>query len=130
MTALENGAGGALDLALRLIGPEGGEIAYNDNHDSEELLNPTDAQIAQVMLPSSGSYQVIVEQVDGVGSYTLGLIETHPFTLEPQGRTVLSGKLNAVFPVEILDLHGSGRANAHSHPGGGQRRSGPPAAAL
>ncbi len=110
LTALDN-SGVALDVALRVLAPDGSEIAYNDNHESQDIANPADAQIAALSLPTDGDYSIVVEAVDGEGSYSLGLTETATLNLSEGQPVELSGELNPVLPVHSWQLNGSAGQN-------------------
>ncbi|HEX2906895.1 MAG TPA: pre-peptidase C-terminal domain-containing protein, partial [Phototrophicaceae bacterium] len=92
--------GGLLDVALRLIGPDGQEVAFNDDQAGTDLPNATDAQLADYLLAQDGVYTVRVEQVNGSGSYRLGISQEQVFDLSAAAVTRLSGTLQAVLPVE------------------------------
>ncbi|MCI0349695.1 MAG: hypothetical protein L0Z53_09745, partial [Acidobacteriales bacterium] len=66
-----------LDMAVRLIGPDGGERAYNDDQRGADLYGRFDAQIADFVLRESGTYTIVVEWVRGEGTYTLGVSANH-----------------------------------------------------
>lgn len=91
--------GGLLDMALRLIAPDGREMAYNDDLEAADLPNVTDAQITDYTLPVSGRYTVRVELVNGSGGYSLGVNSEQVFELSADGVTRLSGELPAALPV-------------------------------
>lgn len=99
ISAVDNG-GGMLDPALRLIAPDGSEVAYNDDLDAADLPNITDAQLADVALPGAGAYTVRVELRNGSGSYRLGVSREQAFELSADGVTRLSGSIQAALPVE------------------------------
>lgn len=87
-----------LDSAVRLFAPAGNEIAYNDDHRGQDLYSYYDAQIRDVILPESGEYTIVVEWVQGEGTYTLALTETQTFDLNTSG--TLHGHLMDVIPVQ------------------------------
>lgn len=99
ISAVDNG-GGMLDLALRLIAPDGSETAYNDDAEAADLPNITDAQLADIALPVGGVYTVRVELRNGSGSYSLGVSREQPFELSADGVTRLSGSIQVALPVE------------------------------
>ncbi len=106
ITALDN-TGIDLDLALRLLAPDGTEAAFNDNHDSLDVINSTDSQIINQMLSTTGDYTIVVEQVEGEGTYTLGVGQTRSITLDASTVTTLTGRLQPVFPADILEFGGT-----------------------
>jgi outer membrane protein assembly factor BamB len=106
LTALDN-SGAALNLALRLLDPAGTEIAFNDDHSSPELFISTDAQIDNQPLPVDGDYVVMVEQVAGEGSYSLGLTATIDLELSAAHPTNATGELSFAFPVEVYTFNGN-----------------------
>ncbi len=95
-----------LNLALRLIAPDGSEIAYNDDQTSDDLPGITDAQILDHPLSVAGTYIVVVERVDGSGAYRLGISTTQSFTLGTDGVTMLDGEITDVFPVQRWQFEG------------------------
>lgn len=100
ITALDNSGAGELDVALRLLAPDGSEIAANDDNDNPDLANPSDAQIAGQTLETTGSYIIRVERMAGEGSYTLGLTLTRPIEFDTDGVGSASGQLGFAFPAE------------------------------
>ncbi len=62
-----------LDMALRLLDPNGVELAYNDDQLGLDLFGAYDAQIADLVLPADGVYTVAVEWVQGGGAYLIGV---------------------------------------------------------
>lgn len=98
---------GALDLALRLIDPTGAEVAFNDDHESQDLINFTDAQIYNQPLAHNGEYIIMVEAVSGEGTYSLGLSQTRPLTFGADGVARESGTLSAAFPADLWTFDGT-----------------------
>jgi len=96
---------GQLLPALRLLTPDGAEAAdasyasFDPENPSLDALLYFGAQIADYALASDGVYIIVVERVEGAGSYTLGLSQTRSFALQ-NGRATLKGDLSAAFPVE------------------------------
>ncbi|MBI5671230.1 MAG: pre-peptidase C-terminal domain-containing protein [Chloroflexi bacterium] len=105
ISAVDNG-GGMLDPALRLIAPDGSEVAYNDDLDAADLPNATDAQLADIALPADGVYTVRVELRNGSGSYSLGVSREQLFELSADGVTRLTGSIRAALPVERWTFQG------------------------
>jgi sugar lactone lactonase YvrE len=99
ITAIDNS--GAVDVALRLFDPGGSELAFNDDHESQDLASFTDAQISDFTLPVPGQYTIVVEQISGEGSYSLGLSQTRALNLDTGGTVSVSGELSAVFPADV-----------------------------
>ena len=95
-----------LDMALRLIAPDGSEVAYNDDQQGADLFGVYDAQIANVTLPQTGTYAVRVEWRQGQGTYTLGASADQPVAAGADGVTRLAGRLQDVFPAERWTLAG------------------------
>ena len=89
-----------LDMALRLIAPDGSEVAYNDDQVGDDLFGVYDAQLPDVLLAQSGDYTIIVEQRQGEGTYTLGIGAPRPLDLNSSGVTEVTGHLQDVFPSE------------------------------
>ena len=97
-----------LDVAIRLLAPDGSEEAYNDDQQGADLYGLYDAQIPQHTLAASGAYTIVVERVQGEGAYTLGMTADRPFELNEDGVTRLEGYLQDVFPTQRWTF--SGRA--------------------
>ncbi|MBZ0300957.1 MAG: pre-peptidase C-terminal domain-containing protein [Anaerolineae bacterium] len=107
LTTVDTTPDGALNVAVRLLDPSGAEIAYNDDHTSPDIANLTDAQLADFPLPVDGQYIVVVEGMEGAGTYGLGLSQTHMLTQDSSGIARASGDLSGVFPVALYELSGS-----------------------
>jgi DNA-binding beta-propeller fold protein YncE len=90
----------ALDMSLRLIGPDGGELAVNDDQLGLDLYGRFDAQIADQVLRAEGTYTIVVEWVRGAGTYTLGVSANRRFELSADSAAHLEGALQDVFPVQ------------------------------
>lgn len=90
----------ALDMAVRLTGPDGGERAYNDDQSGLDLYGRFDAQIAGFVLRETGTYTISVEWLRGAGTYTLGVSANHRFELVTGSAARLEGALQDVFPVQ------------------------------
>lgn len=97
-----------LDMALRLLAPDGTELATNDDQLGDDLFGVYDAQIADVVLPQTGTYTVQVDWKQGQGMYTLGVSAPQSVELSADGVTRLSGRLQDVFPSQRWEF--SGRA--------------------
>ncbi|MCZ2096580.1 MAG: hypothetical protein LC121_09995 [Anaerolineae bacterium] len=89
-----------LDMALRLIAPDGSELAYNDDQPGDDLFGVYDAQIADFTLPQTGMYTMRVEWRQGQGMYTLGVSGGQTLELSTDDVTRLDGVLQDVFPVQ------------------------------
>ena len=89
-----------LDMALSLTGPDGAELAANDDQRGFDLYGPYDAQLPAVTLPADGEYRVTVSPVRGSGVVTLGLAPDRLITIAPDGPTRLEGALQEVFPAQ------------------------------
>lgn len=96
-----------LDMAIRLLGPDGGEQAYNDDQRGVNLYGAYDAQIADWVLRETGTYTIVVEWVRGSGTYTLGVSANRTFILNPQSAARLEGALQDVFPVQRWIFEGT-----------------------
>ncbi len=97
LTALATFDAFDLDLALRIIAPDGTEIARADDDEDGVLENVFDPQLAHLPVPTTGQYLVIVERVDGIGAYDLGLSRLQGFILET-GTTRIAGILRDTVP--------------------------------
>ncbi len=111
ITAVDNTGLGTLDLRLRLLAPDGTEIAFNDDHTNPDMANFTDAQIVDMALPSSGEYLIVVEQVEGDGTYGLGLSLTRVLTFDSGGVARAEGVLGGELPLNIWEFSGSAAQN-------------------
>lgn len=94
ISAIESSGSDALDLALRLIAPDGSEVAYSDD------------QIIDQPLAADGTYIVIVERVDGTGAYTLGVSETQTVNFDANSVAKLEGELNDNFTIQRWSFEG------------------------
>lgn len=98
---------GTVDMALAIIGPDGRELAANDDQPGLDLYNRVDAQIAALRLPDAGDYQIVVSPIGGSGVYTLGAAPDRPFILaESSAPTRLTGALQDVFPAQRWVFNG------------------------
>jgi DNA-binding beta-propeller fold protein YncE len=89
-----------LDVALRLFAPDGGEAAYSDGQDGQDLFGFYDAQIRAFTINTAGVYTVRVERVDGDGVYGLGITVDQGFELSAELATTLRGMLLDSLPVQ------------------------------
>lgn len=105
ISAVDNGSG-MMDVSLRLIAPDGSELAANDDQEGTDLPNVTDAQLADLVLALDGVYTVRVELVAGSGSYSLGVSREQSFERTADGATRLSGSITAALPVERWTFQG------------------------
>lgn len=105
----------SLDLSLRLLAPDGSEVAFVDNQvfDPEAidedaarvlpifiLLNPFDAQLRDVELPRDGEYVIEVEAVRGSGGYTLGFGRAQSLPQPTEGVITVSGEVAPALPAQ------------------------------
>lgn len=107
LTAITDFESLILDLALRLLAPDGSEIIYVDNDEEGLSLNPFNPQILALELPQDGEYVVIVEQVSGTGRYQMGLSKSRDLELEA-GEIAVQGSLSEVLPLQEWVLDGRG----------------------
>lgn len=99
-----------LDLAIRLLAPDGREIAYVDNLEESLLLNPFDSQIDDFDLNNDGQYIIIVERIFGIGRYQLGLNISEIIDVS-SGQVSLVGTVSEAIPVQRWIFDGqSGQA--------------------
>ncbi|NDJ63296.1 MAG: hypothetical protein GYB67_19405 [Chloroflexi bacterium] len=89
-----------IDMDLRVSGPDGVEIAYNDDQPGPDLFGVFDAQIPDLTLPVTGIYTITVGWRQGAGTYTLGINGNRDIELTGQGVAEVSGQLQDVFPVQ------------------------------
>lgn len=107
ISAVDSSRQEALDLSLRLLGPDGNEETSNDNQEGEELFGLTDAQISNYTLQSSGTYAVVVERVSGEGEYALGISQPQPLALSTDTVTRVDGEIADVFPTQKWTFEGT-----------------------
>lgn len=81
-----------LDMAIRVLAPDGREVAYNDDQPGVDLFGVYDAHISNLVLPADGAYQIAVEWVQGSGTATLGLNSTQSHPLDADGTTEIGGE--------------------------------------
>ncbi|MDQ7027809.1 MAG: hypothetical protein Q9P44_19885 [Anaerolineae bacterium] len=96
-----------LDIALRLLAPDGSELIFVDNDEEGLTLNPFNPQIRSLDLPQDGEYVVIVELVSGTGRYQMGLSKSRNLELET-GELAVQGMLSEVLPLQEWILDGRG----------------------
>ena len=102
---------GQLWPAVRLLTPAGRELAFaaytgfDPENPALDALLYFGAQIADQPLEADGEYIIVVERVEGTGTYTVGVSLTQDFALE-SGRAALEGDLSAAFPAERWRFEG------------------------
>jgi hypothetical protein len=75
-----------LDTSMLLYAPDGSVIGANDDHDSESLvLDFGDSQLARWVVPTTGTYRVVVSDLEGTHAGIFWLIATRHGMLEPSG---------------------------------------------
>ncbi len=88
-----------LDMAIRVLNPDGTEFGYNDDQVGTDLFGAYDALLADVTLPVDGVYTIQVEWVQGSGWYTLGV--SGEMTLPPEGESISAlGSISNVFTFQ------------------------------
>lgn len=107
VTAIDSTGTGELDLALRILDPNGSEAAFNDDHTSQTLANFTDAQISDLPLTMDGQYMIIAERVSGEGSYSLGLSLTQTLSFDANNVATAAGELDIAFPDALWEFNGT-----------------------
>lgn len=95
-----------LDVALRLLAPDGGERAYNDDQLGPDLPGWYDAQIRDYVVRDAGEHTIVVERVRGEGTYTLGVMVDRAFTLAADAPAILEGAIQDVFPYQRWAFEG------------------------
>ncbi len=106
ISATEVSRTGVLDVALRLVAPNGAEAAYNDDQRGADLYGALDAQIPDHRLPEDGTYTIVVERVAGDGLYSLGISRSRSFTLNAEQVTRLDGGLDDAHPRQHWRFEG------------------------
>jgi hypothetical protein len=96
-----------LDMALRLLAPDGDEILAVDNDETGLSLNPFNPQLMSLELSEDGEYTVIVERVAGTGRYAMGLSISHLLDFAA-GEVEVQGLLSEVLPLQEWILEGRG----------------------
>lgn len=106
LSAVELSRAGVLDVGLRLLGPDGSEVAANDDQLGLDLYGVLDAQIAKLVLPQTGAYTAIVTRVEGSGVYGIGLTALRPLP-EPVDDVIRTeGTLSDAIPAHYWLLDG------------------------
>lgn len=100
ISAVDASRSDTLDVALRLLSPDGGEAAYSDGQEGQDLYGFFDAQIRSFIITEAGVYTVRVERVDGDGTYSLGINVDQGFELSAELATSLRGMLVDSLPVQ------------------------------
>lgn len=89
-----------IDMALLLLTPDGAEIAYNDDQSSGDLYGIYDAELCPVAFPQDGTYTVMVQRVEGEGTYTLVANASRVIPLDNALTAAVEGSLQDAAPVE------------------------------
>lgn len=106
ISAVELSRAGVLDVAMRLLGPDGSEIAANDDQLGLELFGVLDAQISKLVLPQTGAYAVVVSRGEGSGIYGIGLTMLRHLP-EADGTVIRTeGMLSDAIPAHYWALEG------------------------
>ncbi|MFQ3567107.1 MAG: hypothetical protein SNJ59_08900 [Aggregatilineales bacterium] len=106
IAAIDTARTNQLDVALRLLAPDGGERAYNDDQLGPDLPGWYDAQIRDYVVRDVGEHTIVVERVRGEGTYTLGVMVDRVFTLTADAPAVLEGAIQDVFPYQRWAFEG------------------------
>jgi hypothetical protein len=106
ISAIDASSEDQLNVALRLIAPDGSEEGYNNDQEGIDLFSEFDAQIKDHPLAANGTYIIVVEQVDGAGIYTLGVDETRVFAFDDDGVVELAGKIDDLFTAQRWEFEG------------------------
>ncbi|MDX2139809.1 MAG: PPC domain-containing protein [Chloroflexota bacterium] len=99
-----------LNLRLRLIAPEGTQIAENDNHSGGVFYGPFslyDAVLSGVVLPIDGVYTLAVEAVFGDGVYSVGVASAQAIALSSGSSTRVQGRIDDAFAAQSWTFAGS-----------------------
>ena len=106
ISAVELSRAGVLDLSLRLLAPDGSEVASNDDQLGLDLFGVLDAQISQQTLPATGVYTAIVTRVSGSGIFAVGVTATRTLPA-PEGDVIrVEGELSDAIPAHYWQLEG------------------------
>lgn len=99
-----------LNLRLRLIAPEGTQIAENDNHNGGALyglFSLYDAALSGVALPIDGVYTIAVEAVFGEGVYSIGVQRAQSIVLSVGDAARVEGRIDDTFAAQSWTFVGS-----------------------
>ena len=94
-----------LDLELRVTDSNGNELAFNDDHESDQISNPPDSYIERLSIPADGTYIVTVERVLGEGDYQLGFTQSQAIDLE-SAPLEMNGRISDVVIAEHWTFNG------------------------
>ncbi len=96
-----------LDVALRVLAPNGAEIAFIADDEEGFLFNPLDAQLRDLLLQQPGLYAIVVEKQSGSGAYHLGI--SAPQMIEvAEGTITINGVLRETIPAQRYTFSASG----------------------
>ena len=90
--------GGSLDPYLTLFGPDGANLASDD--DSGEAL---DARIGPFQVPVSGTYHITASRYNGTGEYTLQIVDLRTLPTLQRGKP-LAGQITLDHPADYFLL--------------------------
>ena len=107
VSAVELSRAGVLDVALRLLGPDGSEIASNDDQLGLDLFGVLDAQVSGQTLPTTGTYTAIVTRVSGSGIYSVGVTAVRPLPAPEGDVTRVEGELSDAIPAHYWQFEGA-----------------------
>jgi hypothetical protein len=93
-----------LDLAMRVIAPNGRETASADNDETGTRRNPFDPQLS-FTAPETGLYAVIVGAQSGGGNYTLGYSPSS-WLNDENAITQAQGELSEALPTQRWYING------------------------
>lgn len=100
-----------LDLALRLLEPDGDEAAFVDNMEPTPdrfLLNPSSPLLYNFELEETGLYTIIIERINGTGGYELSFTRQQTLEFAEDNSTTATGQLSDAAPIQRYAFQGRG----------------------
>ncbi len=100
-----------LDLALRLLEPDGDEVAFVDNMEPSPdrfLMSMSNPLLYNFELEETGLYTVIIERIIGTGAYDLSVALQQTIELAEAAPTSMTGQLSDAVPLQRFAFQGRG----------------------
>ncbi len=92
----------ALALTLRVLGPDGAEIAFSAYSDDEASAS---LRLNRIVLPREGTYYIVVGSEAGAGNYQLALTTSQTLDLS-DGTAEMVGEISPLFPAQQWTIDG------------------------